>query len=335
MNDRRSLWGARLGRRQVLTAAATSAGAMTLASATPAWASSIPAESPTGHQNLGLWRGRVPAPAAAAGFHDLVFFDDFETLHTIDVNGTGNAGYNWYTDQPFGSPQPSHPTYSIANSVVTVTDWWSLASMSPKSGKGTAFRYGYFEARIRFDPSLGPKAAGWPAFWMLSALHTQVNNLTAWAELDVFEAYTGGYSSYPGAFVGTLHDWSWNSKTQYVNYQNSNNYLIPPGVKWDQWHTVSCLWVQGKVTWYLDRVALMSQEFSPVEPPAPLANGPISPTPYGIFTILDTDPRGMEMIVGSSPGWPMDVDYVGVWQEPHSEGPGWSSWLNGQPEVHR
>ena len=260
----------------------------------------------------------APAPAAAAGYTSLVFCDDFTSTSTIDVNGTGNAGYNWYTRLPFGGAQTLPSAYSVANSVLTITSTgltgnWGLTTRDPYSGNGSAWTFGYFEASVNFNPNLGPDSEGWPSFWSLGAYHTEYNNSDIWPELDFFEAYTGGESSYSGAFVGTLHQWQ-NSGS--INYQNSNNYQNT-SVNWNNWHTLGCLWVPGQVSWYLDGNLLMTQEYSATAPPNPLANtaGGITPTPAGVFDILDTAPLGEQVIVGSSPGWPLNIDYVRVWRQ--------------------
>jgi hypothetical protein len=260
----------------------------------------------------------APAPAAAAGYTSLVFCDDFTSTSTIDVNGTGNAGYNWYTRLPFGGAQTLPSAYSVANSVLTITSTgltgnWGLTTRDPYSGNGSAWTFGYFEASVNFNPNLGPDSEGWPSFWSLGAYHTEYNNSDIWPELDFFEAYTGGESSYSGAFVGTLHQWQ-NSGS--INYQNSNNYQNT-SVNWNNWHTLGFLWVPGQVSWYLDGNLLMTQEYSATAPPNPLANtaGGITPTPAGVFDILDTAPLGEQVIVGSSPGWPLNIDYVRVWRQ--------------------
>lgn len=259
---------------------------------------------------------QAPVPVFSVGFNHLVFCDDFDSASTIDVNATGNPGYSWYTKLPFGGAQTLPSAYSVSNSVLTVTStgWtgnWALTTRDPITGNGNSWIYGYFEARIKFDPTLGPNSRGWPSFWSLSAYHTQFDNKDIWSELDFFEAYTAGFTNYSGAFVGTLHDWRNGGS---INYQNSNNWQ-PQSVNWNQWHTIACLWTEDKITWYLDGKALMSQGYSATAPPNPLANssGGTTPTPAGVFDIIDTQSLGIQLIVGSSPGWPMNVDWVRVW----------------------
>jgi len=263
----------------------------------------------------------APAPAAKADYSQLVFEDDFDSVRTIDVNGTCKPGYKWYVDRPvWGSGITLPSAYSVSNSFLTVsstgdTASWAVASFSPRGGVGHSFKYGYFEARIRFDPTLGPTSKGWPAWWSLSTRHSRVNNPDHWAELDFFEAYTGGKAGYQGAFVGTVHDWADGSKK---HFQNSNNWKpLPKTTDFNQWHTYGCLWRPGEITWYFDDAPLMSQAYSATTPPMPPANGTTTPTPAGVFSILDREPEGMLLILGSGPEWPMDVDWVRVWQSPN------------------
>lgn len=285
--------------------------ALHLAQASPPAATGAPSRHPT-----------PPPGAAQVGYTQLVFYDDFDSIRTIDVKGTCQPGYHWYVDRPVwgsGVTQPS--AYRVFNSVLTVsstgdTASWALASFSPRGGAGHSFKYGYFEARIRFDPTLGSTSKGWPAWWSLSTRHSRVNNPDHWAELDFFEAYTGGKGEYQGAFVGTVHDWADSSKK---HFQNSNNWQpLPKSTDFKQWHTYGCLWRPGEITWYFDDAPLMSQAYSESAPPNPPANGTTTPTPPGVFSILDREPEGMLLILGSGPEWPMDVDWVRVWQSKNS-----------------
>ena len=257
-----------------------------------------------------------PPPAAAVGYKSLVFNDDFDSLSSIDANNTGKPGFNWYIDPPVwgGIPVPL-ATYSVSNSVLELNSvpagaW--MTSYCIKNNCGHSFRYGYFEARIHFDAALGIKSAGWPAFWALSTYHSRVNNMDHWAELDFFEAYTGGKHDYSGDFVGTVHDWADSSK---VHYQNSNNWKpLSKSVDFNKWHTYGCLWGPGKVTWYFDGQALITQNYSAAGFPDPKPNGTTTNAPAGTFSILDTDRQGMLLILGSDPNWPICVDWVRVWQ---------------------
>jgi hypothetical protein len=260
----------------------------------------------------------LPAAASAAGFTRLKFDDEFRSYNTIDTATTGNEGFNWYTDRPFGGSPVLRSAYNIKDGILTLTNTgrsqgWALSTYSVKTGKGHGFRYGYFEARIKFDPSKGATSSWFPTWWSFSINHAKTNDPSHWAELDFFEAYTGGFSNWDGSFFGTVHDWADDSRT---HYQNANNYQ--PSTKsadYTKFHTYGCLWKPGEITWYFDGRALMTQKYSATATPDPLANGTTTPTPAGVFSILDTDPLGMLLILGSCEEWPMYVDWVRVWQQ--------------------
>lgn len=259
---------------------------------------------------------KVPVQASKVGFKKLTFNDDFDSINSIDTSGSRQPGFNWYIDDGVWSNNNAKRTaYQVDHSVLTVTNSgrytgnWTLASFSSHGKTGHSFKYGYFEARFRFDPTLGKDMEGWPSFWSLSAYHSMVNNMDHWAELDFLEAYTGGFHHFDGAFVGTVHDWADSSKK---HFQNSNNWQpLPKGTDFNQWHTYGCLWLPGKITWYFDDRPLMTLNYSPTAPPDPAGK---SPAPAGTFSILDSDPKGMLLILGSDTKWPMYVDWVRVWQ---------------------
>lgn len=261
----------------------------------------------------GFFPSGAPPQAAAAGYKKLVFSDEFDSISTIDVNATGAPGYKWYVDRPFGTPQVQPSEYRVAHGELVINQQgssyanWGLSTYSVKGNTGHAFKFGYIEARMRFDPKLGPNSDGWPSFWMESLSHTLGTNNTHFAELDIFEAYTGGHAAYSGAFVGTLHDWR--LTPSFVHYQNSNNWTPQPGVDYSQWHTYGVLWKPGSATWYFDGVALQTQQYSATGFPNPQTN-PVSP--IGTFSITDSEP--LVVILGSGVRWPLHVDYVHVWQ---------------------
>ncbi len=255
-----------------------------------------------------------PQPAKKAGYKKLTFYDDFDSINSIDKDSTGNEGFKWYVSRPGGASTPPE-AYSVSNSVLKLTSsmgtqGWAICSYSIKKNLGHSFRYGYFEARFRFDPSLGKNSRWFPTWWSYSVRNSILRKKDHWAELDFFEAYTGGFRDYDGAFVGTVHDWADSSK---IHYQNSNNWQpLPKDTDFNRWHTYGCLWEPGKITWYFDDKPLMTVTYSATTPPNPVGN---PPAPAGTYSILDTDPQGMLLILGSTPEWPMYVDWVRVWQQ--------------------
>jgi len=255
----------------------------------------------------------APSVAAEAGFSKLVFCDDFDSLSTIDVKTTGAPGFNWYTRQPFGRGRTPESDYSVANSVLSVTDNnnynWGIASMDPKTRSGNAWTFGYFEARLSIDPDAAPNGPGWPAWWADSAYHFCYESRDSpepFAELDFVEVPEARRT----AFAGTLSEWA---NGMAVHYRNSNNFPRV-NVNWAQWHTVGVLWVRGRVTWYLDGRPVIVQEYSASSNPRPHSfSSSHSQEHAGLFAKLDSERLGELMILGSASGWPLNVDWVRVW----------------------
>lgn len=286
----------------------------------------IPADTPTavGSENNCEPGVAPPPPAASSGFLSLAFCDDFDSESTIDVGGTGGPGYNWYPYRPGNILARS--AFSVANSALTISDTsfmnnWGLTTADIRSTNGRSFEFGYFEARVDFNPALGTEGEGWPAFWALSARAAEsglgMDDPTPHAELDFFEAlpHNASPGNYYGTFAGTLHQWDYNSSSGLTDFRNSKN-AVQPGTDWTQWHVIGCLWVRGQVTWYLDGVPLLTQAYGPNENGDPMAISDAGnvPAPQGVFDELDAENKGMLLILGSGPDWPMNVDWVRVWQ---------------------
>lgn len=264
--------------------------------------------------STGNCRGTTPPAARTAGFGHLAFCDDFDSLATIDVESTGKAGFDWYTNLPWGGNRKTlRGTYRVNNSTLNLTGIagtanWGLSTLDPVTGAGRAWTHGYFEARIQFNPSA--QSNGHPSFWMFSAEHTLTNN-AQWAEWDIFEAQRE-----PGRidFAATLHQWQRDRKGTW-QYWNGNAFQRV-SVDWSHWHTVAGLWVSGRVSWYLDGQMILSQAYSPTASPDPVAatDKGTTRTPAGTYWPMESEPKGMEVILGTEPGWPMLVDWVRVWE---------------------
>ena len=117
----------------------------------------------------------APAHAVKAGYSNLVFFDEFESLETIDLTNTGVEGKKWFTDRPWAWGNTPAGDLSIENGILTINPSTqspnvNILTVSQKGKIGRGFQYGYFEASISFDPADWEKSVhyGFPAFWGLS-----------------------------------------------------------------------------------------------------------------------------------------------------------------------
>ncbi len=240
----------------------------------------------------------VPAQAAAAGYTDLVFHDEFTSPSTISPNGTGS--YNWYTTNFFNaSATLPRSGYSVQGGYLQINTDASgysdgLATAAP--GHTTqAWQHGYFEASIRFNPA-GYEGSAWPAFWSWSiedATGQDESNGTRgpYGELDFMEAYP--IAPRKIAIATTIHQWV-NSTS--VSQNSNNGPSIPAGTNFEQFHTYGCLWTPDKVVWYFDN-----------KPVTTVQTGPGTP-----FTAIEQE--HMFVMLGTGRYWPMQVDYVHVWQ---------------------
>lgn len=258
---------------------------------------------------------QAPAPARAASFTNLAFHDDFTSLATIDRTATGKPGHLWFTDRPFGWGTTAPESLSASNSVLTINQTtkspnYGIGTVSPTSKEGRGFTFGYFEARLSFDPSNSTRSEGWPSFWGLSKDHIAGRpSRPRSAELDFFEAYNDPGQPFENIFAGTLHDWSLDgAEVDRGSYGNNVHRLDK--VDFTQWHTYGCLWQPGKVTWYFDGKPIHTQTYSADAPPVPNTGNHAA----GTFSNLDSDPEGQALILGSGVNYPLKVDWVRVWQ---------------------
>lgn len=250
----------------------------------------------------------APAPAVSGGFKRLDFNEEFTLSSAVSPNGQGQ--HTWYPYTFYGNKVPSS-FYKVSNGILTVYDGnfnGTVATAAPDpTGRtpylGRTWRHGYFEARIRVNPSQAPAISIknlFPAFWSDVIEHAtgkdNVNGKWQWAELDFMEAVfnvTGsqGYST-------TIHQWTGLGPNLTEDKYNSENnfFRFPAGTDFNQFHKFGCLWTPGRITYYFD------------DKPGPT----VSWVPGGTFSILDE--QNIYLILGSGANWPMEVDWVRVWK---------------------
>lgn len=291
-----------------------------------------------------------PAEQSFAGrTYQLTFNDEFEHPTTIDLNDTGAPGFHWYRRQFFGGkPTPGGANITVANGILTLGGrgqpggWLNTAAPAPgKEGwTGQVFRHGgYFEARLRFDPHAQPTATSpnaWPAFWSMAIEHMALKGADQWPgqpagythfiEPDFFE-YDTRWLPDNTAYGGAVHDWygiynhpepgfkqvancGGASRTRFENFVIK----VPAGNDFAQWHTFGCLWVpamagtEGYLQFTFDgqnTTDRVSWAGSPQDPP---------PREPWQFSILDQ--QGLVLLLAAGENWPIEVDWVRVWQTP-------------------
>lgn len=246
--------------------------------------------------------GEVVPPPAAPGYH-LVFGDNFDRL---DLSTDGKGEHTWYEGVWFNHKHAPLSNISADSSVLSLV--WQRQQGAPDTSITTlsrdylharTWRYGYFEARMKWDVVNG----AWPAFWLIpvqdakgqAIYHGQKDT----GEIDIFE----GQGDHPHSFYGTIHDW--------VNLHDSasrnNHFALPGDVDFSEFHTYGLLWVPGRVTWYFDDRPLHSES---------------TPAVFDLqdyFLIIGMQ-EGADWKYGNMAGvtstrMALSVDYVRVWQK--------------------
>ena len=266
-------------------------------------------------------------PAAAGKYNRLAFEDDFDSISTIDTGNTGAPGFKWYPAgvHKWGKPDTQPSEYSVNNSVLRIAPTHStynrnFMTRDPNTGEGQSFGRGYYEVRMRVDAdgvrNVPPENSSWPAFWAQSN-HLHRLNQRPYVELDMVEIMR------KDEFLGTLwahhggqFDKSLMIKNRKADYRNPNYHSA-------DWHTYGCLWDTNGVEWYIDGVQVLKQYWgekrnllAPNDPQQnPVAADGTNPTLSNPFGLFDSE-TAIDVILGTGKTWPMEVDWVRIWQLP-------------------
>jgi beta-glucanase (GH16 family) len=249
--------------------------------------------------NVGGGGLQAPAQAAAAGYTSLVFEEEFDDTSGIDMSNSRQVGFNFYRFKPFGFGVTPLSELSVANSILTITPTegsstgyhalQSTCGIGSNQYVGSTFSGGaYFEGRLAHELV---SSNGWPAFWTMSDDHLWEGVGTNFWEVDFYEKL--GTATQYGVAV---HDWATSSSTDNdINHHET----VPGGHDFADFHTYGLLWLPGdRYVAYLDDVAIKTFLFSTF----PWLSG--------------GDDKTWPIIIGSGEGWPLDIDWVRVWQAP-------------------
>jgi len=255
----------------------------------------------------------VPGPVAGQGY----------TLQFSDCFGTLSRSI-WCSNQWWEPKPPIGTQYVVDGALHLVrrrSDGYPNVTVSSEpcgQANPKSFKYGYMEARMRYDTVRG----NGPAFWLLSTRNApnpawpQINPICAQlgepvahcygSELDVFEGF--GHILYGGTrtddvFSGALHR---NTSGFYGQPDSVRGVLHGTGLDLSQWHVYAALWTDSTVSWYLDGQPQGSvNTFDSTDQPMNLLL-------YNWNTVWETE----NMPNASTPDrLDVSVDWVRVWQQ--------------------
>src|SRR5439155_27178825 len=145
---------------------------------------------------------------------------------------TGYGNYTWYNGIWWEKPAPT-ANISVADSVLSL-NWTkgqnpsdtSLTTISRDANYYHAWRYAYFEFRMKWDTVTGAL----PAIWLMPVQHAASHDIKEVGELDIFE----GQGATPYIFYGTIHDWI--DKQDARNNKGANYYQLSRTVDLSEYH---------------------------------------------------------------------------------------------------
>ena len=284
----------------------------------------------------------IPAAAEAAGFTNLTFAEDFESEKAIDFSGEGKEGYSFYADRPYAMPTLTPEECVMKDSVLYMcpevcNSAIGLVSYSKKGRVGYTMRYGYAEARIRADLPVG-KFNGVPAFWGMGKRDMMGEPWDILGELDIVELVVpSGRPNDQMIYTGTLHEHKRVYDEEGKEIRNArmfaSNLVVSTGYQDkftymdDGWHTYAALWEPGYIAWYLDGKLMHSARYNATELPQYFNRDNPNPLPrleesrpelanrtwVGAHHQMNEEDE--ILVLGCNKNWPMEVDWVRVWQK--------------------
>lgn len=256
---------------------------------------------------LGCLLASSPLKMQAQPCMELIWADEFDgtaldtTRWSYDIGhgcpnlcGWGNNELQYYTDAPENiRVENGRLVITAREDSVGGEDYSSAKIKSQWKGD---FRYGRFEARMKFPTTQGM----WPAFWMLPT-ESVYGIWPQSGEMDIVEMIGRN----PGQAVGTVH-------TGFPYAYNSGYYDLPPGqIFADNFHVFAMEWEPDTITWFVD--GIQYHQLTPAD------IGPWAPFQEDFYLILNL------AVGGNWPGDPdattvlpqtLEVDYVRVYNRP-------------------
>lgn len=278
----------------------------------------------------------APEIAQKYGMTRLVFEDDFDSMDTIDLSGTGEEGYKWYIRRPYKSTIMTPEDITIEDSVLTLHEHnslynYGLATVDGYNGVGYTFNKGVLEFRCRvphFDQTKRDgrnPGCGVPAIWSFpreKIYEYDGNYAPQWVETDWME-YWGDLDQFPeGHYSITLHE--------VIRAKDENGVVIKDekvapqkhslghqrnqhGFHDGLWHIMTFLWDDDLFVGYFDGKEVLRMEYGADRLCDPMPLLGIGEQMQGAFSFMNK--QELALIISGSLHNPLEIDWIRVWQK--------------------
>lgn len=180
---------------------------------------------------------------------------------------------------------------------------YSYTSGRISTQKKHTFKYGKFEARVKVPNGMGYL----PAFWLMADDENLYGQWPRCGEIDIMEVH----GSAPQTAYGTIHYGDPHSESQ-------GTYSLSEGSFADDFHTFTCEWEPGKISWYVDGILFHTENdwFSAAEGQGELTYPAPFDQPFYIILNLAVGGSWVDDPDNATfKSQPYEVDYVRVYQK--------------------
>lgn len=258
----------------------------------------------------------VPEIAAQAGYDELVFTDEFNSINTVDVGATGADGYKWYVTRPYAAPTLDPDDYSVENGIMTVKNKnsmynYGLGTVDIDTHRGFSFNQGFLEFRLRI-PGYDSTQDGGPAVWSfpLGKLLEIPGENKQWVEMDWME-YWGTDAYEDGHYTITMHESIRDDSGTVVQLHSTGNERHKQGFADGEWHVMQFLWTENLIVAWTDGEEVFRARYQEGELPDPIQTVVMGDLLDSAFVYMND--QYCPIFLGGSVDNQLELDYIHVW----------------------
>ncbi len=258
----------------------------------------------------------VPEIAAQAGYDELVFTDEFNSINAVDVGATGADGYKWYVTRPYAAPALDPDDYSVKSGIMTVKNKnsmynYGLGTVDIDMHRGFSFNQGFLEFRLRI-PGYDSTKDGGPAVWSfpLGKLLEIPGENKQCVEMDWME-YWGTDAYEDGHYTITMHESIRDDSGTVVHLHSTGNERHKQGFADSEWHVMQFLWTENLIVAWTDGEEAFRARYQEGELPDPIQTVVMGDLLDSAFVYMND--QYCPIFLGGSVDNQLELDYIHVW----------------------